>query len=152
MEKSYWTYYTLPWFNMSCNENRCIIYDNWCFKIGLLWFFSFNYVLWSHIFGWFNRMEEAILHPKKVIRIMAKALERKLSGSLFKLFSTPPTCQWTYIIITVSQKNKEKCIKTSYIHTYIHSSYTRSKQKLHVPNTNITRKPKRCFLYTNRVS
>jgi hypothetical protein len=38
-------------------------------------------------------MEEAILHPKKVIRIMAKALERKLSGSLFKLFSTPPTCQ-----------------------------------------------------------
>jgi len=30
---------------------------------------------------------------KKVIRIMAKALERKLSGSLFKPFSTSPTCQ-----------------------------------------------------------
>jgi len=27
---------------------------------------------------------------KKVIRIMAKALERKLSGSFFKPFSTPP--------------------------------------------------------------
>jgi len=33
---------------------------------------------------------------------MAKALERKLSGSLFKPFSTPPTCQWTYTITTVS--------------------------------------------------
>jgi hypothetical protein len=30
---------------------------------------------------------------KEVIRITANALERKLSGSLFKQFSTPPTCQ-----------------------------------------------------------
>jgi len=50
---------------MSCNENSCTIYDNWCFKIGLLWFFSFNYVLWSYILGWFNRRKEAIHHPKE---------------------------------------------------------------------------------------
>jgi hypothetical protein len=30
---------------------------------------------------------------KKVIRIMASAQEGELSGSLLKLFSTPPTCQ-----------------------------------------------------------
>ena len=96
------TYYTLPCFNMSCNENSCIIYDNWCFKIGLLRFFSFNYVLWSHIFGDSMEWKRLFTTQKKVIRIMAKALERKLSGSLFKPFSTAPTCQWTYTIVTVS--------------------------------------------------
>jgi hypothetical protein len=30
---------------------------------------------------------------EKVIRIMANAQERELSESLFKRFSTPPTCQ-----------------------------------------------------------
>ena len=30
---------------------------------------------------------------KRVIRIMASTQERELSGSLFKGFSTPPTCQ-----------------------------------------------------------
>jgi hypothetical protein len=30
---------------------------------------------------------------KKVIKKMANAQERELSGSLFKQFSTPPTCQ-----------------------------------------------------------
>jgi hypothetical protein len=30
---------------------------------------------------------------KKVIRIMANAQKRELSGSLFKRFDTPPTCQ-----------------------------------------------------------
>ena len=42
---------------------------------------------------------------KKVIRIMANAQERELGRSLFKQFSTPPTCQWIHTIITVSEKN-----------------------------------------------
>ena len=44
--------------------------------------FSGDSIEWKRLFS-----------TQKVIRIMAKALERKLSGSLFKLFSTPPTCQ-----------------------------------------------------------
>jgi hypothetical protein len=53
---------------------------------------------------------------KKVIRIMSKALERKLSESLFKPFSKPPTCQWTYTIITVSLKEYVEIDKNT-IHT-----------------------------------
>jgi len=45
--------------------------------------FSGDSIEWKRLFS----------TQKKVIRIMTKALERKLSGSLFKLFSTPPTCQ-----------------------------------------------------------
>jgi len=46
-----------------------------------------------------------ITTQKKVIRIMASAQERELSGSLFKQFSTPPTWQWIHTTITVSEKN-----------------------------------------------
>jgi hypothetical protein len=42
---------------------------------------------------------------KKVIRILASAQERELSGSLFKPIGTTPTCHRIHTIITVSEKN-----------------------------------------------
>ena len=74
-----------------------LLFPNW-----FTTFFSFNYVLWSDTSGWFNRL---FTTQKKVIRIKASAQDGKLSGSLFKRFSTPPTWQWIHTIITVSEKN-----------------------------------------------
>lgn len=69
---------------------------------------------------------------------MASAHERELSALILKWISTPPTCQGIHIIITVSEKNAQKFIKTS----YIHCRYTGRKQNLYAPNPYITSQPK----------
>jgi hypothetical protein len=50
---------------------------------------SYGVILW----GDSTERKRLFTTQKKVIRIMANALEGKLSASLFKQISTPPTCQ-----------------------------------------------------------
>ena len=60
----------------------------------LVYYGSFRSITsYGVIFSGDSIERKRLFSTKKVIRIMAKALERKLSGSLFKLFSTPPTCE-----------------------------------------------------------
>ena len=60
----------------------------------LVYYGSFRSITsYGVIFSGDSIERKGLFSTKKVIRIMAKALERKLSGSLFKLFSTPPTCE-----------------------------------------------------------
>jgi hypothetical protein len=50
---------------------------------------SYGVILW----GDSTKGKRLFTTQKKVIRIVANSQERKLSASLFRQFSTPPTCQ-----------------------------------------------------------
>jgi hypothetical protein len=56
---------------------------------------SFHSIMSYRVIFWGDSTEGRRLFTtqKKVIRKMANAQERKLRGSLFKQFSTPPNCQ-----------------------------------------------------------
>ena len=58
-----------------------------------------------HFWGYSTGGKRLFTIQNKVIRIMATAHKRELSGSLFKQVSTTPTCQGILTIITVSEKN-----------------------------------------------
>jgi len=61
----------------------------------LVYYGSFHSITSYGVIFWGNTTEGKRLFTtqKRVIRIMVSAQERELSGSLFKRFSTPPTCQ-----------------------------------------------------------
>jgi hypothetical protein len=61
----------------------------------LVYYGSFHSIMSYGVIFWGDSTEGKRLFTtqKKVIRIMPSAQERELSGSLFKRFSTPPTCQ-----------------------------------------------------------
>jgi hypothetical protein len=61
----------------------------------LIYYGSFHSIMSYGVIFWGDSTVEKTLFTtqKKVIILMANAQERELSGSLFKQFSRPPTCQ-----------------------------------------------------------
>ena len=61
----------------------------------LVYYGSFHSIMSYGVIFWGDSTEGKRLftNQKKLVRIIASAHERELSGSLFKRFSTPPTCQ-----------------------------------------------------------
>jgi hypothetical protein len=55
-----------------------ITHENRNFKISILCRLPLHHVLWNYFLGKLNRQQKSILHPKKIIRIMA-GTKRKAS-------------------------------------------------------------------------